>query len=439
VIVRASIGAVVLAFCCVLVAPAQAVAPSVSTSAGVTILRQPDEAATLAGIDTFVLAGLDRQSLAQNGLAALTAQAILETPVSFGPSGGMLPLETAISAAGGSITFDVDPDDVRFYVEGLGSNSDALLTMFSQVLAAPAFDPKTLDAARADLDRQIAQNEQVPFTVGVEMLDRQFFTQANAGLPEFGTATSLAQFVTADVRAFYARNYRRGGAVVSAVGAPAALSSGALERLAGVLRPGSSKAVVAKIPALKASSREMITHRDISAPWMVAQFAAPALTSKDFAPMLVLAALVDKGLADAAGMPTLVSRTLATGSVGSVYNYSQRPANLVIYVDGGSGDASTTFANTLAFVKVIDSVKLTGSFDRFKAIAQGDYIAGASDLSDRALLAGIFAMNGGSTDYLSATLAAIAAVTPADVQRVARKYLGDPTVALIVPRESNSQ
>jgi predicted Zn-dependent peptidase len=84
-------------------------------------------------------------------------------------------------------------------------------------------------------------------------------------------------------------------------------------------------------------------------------------------------------------------------------------------------------------------VKLTGSFDRFKAIAQGDYIAGASDLSDRALLAGIFAMNGGSTDYLSATLAAIAAVTPADVQRVARKYLGDPTVALIVPRESNSQ
>jgi len=438
-IVRALVGTLLLALSAAVAAPAQTVPPSVTTTGGVTIVRQADDAAVLSGVDLFVNAGLDRQTLSQSGLAALTAQTILETPVPTGSSGATLPLEAAVRAAGGSIAVAVDPHDVRFYVEGLGSNSDALLALFSQALTAPTFDAATLNAARAVLDKTIAQQEQIPYRVGVEMLDRQFFTEANAGLPQDGSSTSLAQFVSADVRGFYARNYRRGGAIVSAVGSPVALSSGALEKLATLLPEGTSTPVVAKIPKLGGASRELIAHRDINAPWMIAQVPAPALTSKDFAPMLVLDALIDQGLAEAAQVPEIVSRSLAGQSVGTVYNFAQQPANLVIYVDGGSGDPSSTFASTLAFVKVIDTVKLTGSFDEFKAVAQGDYIAGATALSDRAWLAGVFASNGGSADYLNPTLAAIAAVTPADVQRVAKKYLGDPTVALIVPRETNSQ
>jgi zinc protease len=439
VIARASLGALVLAFAATVVASAQTPSPTLSNSAGVIIVRQPDDAASLTGVDLFVRAGLDRQTLAQNGLAALTAQSILETPVTIGTSGTTLPLETAAAAMGGSVSFDVGGRSVRFYVEGGSGGSGALVAVFAQALGTPAFDATTLHAARLALGRKIAQTEQVPLLVGLEMLDRQFFTDANAGLPQDGTATSLAQFVSADVRGFYVRNYRRGGAVVSAVGAPAILASGILERLAGVLPAGSSSAIVAKVPALRGASREMIAHRDIGAPWMVAQFPAPAFGSKNFGAMLVLAELMNRGLAEAAQVPNVISRTISENAVGSIYNFDQRPANLVIYVDGGLGDASSTFSNTLAFVKVIDMVKLTGSFGEFKALAQGDYIANATRLSDRAMLAGEFAMDGGSADYLNGALAAIAAVTPADVQRVARTYLGNPVIALIVPREAGSQ
>lgn len=427
------------------VAASAQIASAVSTYAGITIVRQPDPASSLFGLDVSIPAGLDRETLAQNGLAALTAQVILETPVAVattpGSTAAMMRFETAVDAAGGSVSFDVDGGDVRFYLEGVAgdANTNVLMAMFAQALFKPSFDAKTVDAARAELDRKIARNETIPYTVGAEMLDRQFFTQANEGLPEYGSASSLAQFVAADARGFYRRNYRAGGVVISAVGAPSFVDRSYAQGFTTGFARGTSTPVVVKVAPLVGASREMIAHRDVGAPWMIAQYTAPELGSKDFAAMLVLSALIDKTLAQAVQVPDVVSHSLADRSVGSVYNFADRPASLMIYVDGGLGDASTNFASALAFVKVIDTVKLTGSFDEFKALAQGNYVADASALADRAYLASLFARDGGSSNYLDGTLASIAAVTPADVQRVARKYLGNPTVALIVPRETTAQ
>jgi len=413
--------------------------PAVSTVSGATVVRQRDAASPLAGVELFVRAGLDRQTLSQNGLAALTAESILQTPVTAAPGDAPRPLQDAVAAMGGSISFGVSPSDVHFYIEGLAEDQDALVGLLSQALAAPALDGATIASARTVLDANIANDDRLPFQVGMDMLDRQFFGNANQGLPQYGTATALAQFVAADVRGFYTRYYRRDGAVISAVGPPTAFASSAIERLAGTLGPGRSTAVAAKVAALQGTSRELIARRDIGAPWMLAQFSAPAVGSKDFAAMLVLAALVDRGLQETAQVPTAVSRGIADGVVGTIYNYDQKPASLVIYVDGGLGDASTTFSNTLAFVKVINTVKLSGSFDEFKALARGNYIAGSDRIADRAWLAGVFAGNGASPNYLNQTLAEIAAVTPADVARVARKYLGKPAIALVVPRASATQ
>ena len=103
-----------LALLCVCGATSQAAANfSVSNVVGWTIVRQNDPAADLIGTQVRILAGLDRQSPAQNGLAALVAEAILQTPVA-----GNTPLRDAIAANGGSIAYDIGPHDVRFYIEG---------------------------------------------------------------------------------------------------------------------------------------------------------------------------------------------------------------------------------------------------------------------------------------------------------------------------------
>lgn len=419
--------------------------PAVENHGGTTIVRQLDPRSSLVGIVLVVHAGLDRQTMKQNGLAALVAQTILRTPVTLPSAKGeaaTMPLEQAVAASGGSVRFTIDPDDVRLYVEALAADAPATVALVRQALAAPDFGPATVRDARSTLTHQLAQSEQhsqYALQVGLDMLNQASSTEANAGLPALGTATSLAQLVPADAAAFYHTYYRRGGAVVSAAGQLDALGPDALSSLADALPDGTTAAVAVRVPSLRGASREIVAHRDVASPWLIAQYPAPSVDSRDFGAMLVLSAFVRRTLAEIAQVPGTVSPSFASRAVGTEYSYDRAPAHLVLYVNGGIGNPSRTFATALSIVNVLAATKLAGSIDQFKAEAAGDFATGATTLETRAWLAAVFARGSASPDFLGRALRAIAATTPDDVQRVARTYLGNPTIALVLPRDESRQ
>ncbi|MBV9332420.1 MAG: insulinase family protein [Candidatus Eremiobacteraeota bacterium] len=431
-------------FACAPLAPPGALAasvpaPSVESAGGTTIIRQHDDAASLIGVALVVRAGLDRETLKQNGLAALVAETIVQTPVTAaGANAAGVSLDEAIAARGGSIHFTVDPTDVRFYVEALAGDAGAVLALFRNALAAPDFSPATIREARAALVRQIAQNQQVALQVGLDMLNAASSAQANVGLPELGTPAALAQFHTNDVRTFYRSYYRRGGVLVSAAGRLDALPGDALTSLTTALPEGTTSAVTVRVPSLSGATREIVTHRDIASPWLIAQYPAPHVDSQDFGPMLVLAAFVRRTLSDIAQVPGVVSPTFASRSVGAVYAYDRTPATLVLYVNGGlNGNPSRAFATALSVVNVLAAAPLQGSIEEFKAEAAGDFANEATTLETRTWLAAVFSRENATPDFINRAVASIAATTPGDLQRVARKYLGNPTIALILPRGQN--
>ncbi len=391
-------------------------APSVVRRNGVTVVAQPDASAALAGTMLFVRAGLDRQTFAQNGLAALTAETVLQTHVAGGAT-----LREAIVAAGGTIGYSVDPQSVHFYIEGLGPDEDGLLHLFTTALRAPDFSPATVARARAAVLAEI--DGRSPLGIGLQMLD---------GAPSGGTSVSLAQLVPDDVRAFYARTYRIGGAIVSAAGALG--PDAAYPTLADALAPGSSQPIVQKLPVVTGTSHQLIARRSIDVPWLVARYRAPDYDSKDFGTMLVLASFVDRTLAQVAQLPTLISRTSADSAIGSIYAFDRPSADLTIYLYGGLGDPSQAFSTALAVFKAMGAAPVGGSLDDYKADARGRFARDISTIQDRAWIGAVFASKGGSGEYLDRTFAAIDAVTPADMRRVAGLYLGDPTVALVLPR-----
>jgi predicted Zn-dependent peptidase len=410
--------------------------PSTDTVAGTTVLQQVDSAASLTGVTLVVRAGLDRQTMKQNGLAALVAETIIKTPVGT-PA---MPLDDAVAARGGSVRFTVDPGDVRFYVEALAADAPAVLGLLRAALAAPDFSPATVRAARAALTQEIASSQQVALQVGLDMLNAASSAQANAGLPELGTPASLADLFPADAAAFYRAYYRRGGVLVSAAGQLGALSTAALSDLAGALPLGTTLPVTVHEAALRGTTREIVAHRDISSPWLIAQYPAPRVDNRDFGPMLVLAAFLRRTISDIAQVPGVVSPTFASRSVGAVYVYDRVPSSLVIYVNGGLiGNPSRTFATALSVVNVLAATTLQGSIEEFKAEAAGDFADSATTLETRTWLAAVFSRESTSPDFINHALAAISATTPADVQRAARTYLGNPTIALVLPRGTNLQ
>jgi predicted Zn-dependent peptidase len=408
-------------------------------AAGVPIVVQRDAASALTGVEYFVRAGLDRQSVSENGLAALTAESLLHMPVTFDRPGGgtaTVPLADAIAASGGSIAYTMDGHDVRFYIEGVAGSEDALLQLFAGVLAKPSFSPDVVRDARNALQRKLDENQQIALQVALEMLDRSFYP-GSSGMPPYGDAASLAQLTSHDAASFFARYYRRGGSVVSAVGAVDQLSSGTLDRLASAVSAGSTAPSRNYGQKLRGSSQQLVAHRDVNAPWLVAQYPAPPLGSRDFGAMLVLVAFIDRTLADVAEVPSVISRSLEDQATGTIYRYDAQPANLIVYLDGGLGDPTKTFATTLTVINLLGATRLQGSIEDFKATARGDFAFDSTSLENRAWIAGVFAMQGAPPQYMSRTLDAIARVSPTDLQRVARKYLGNPTIALILPRDTS--
>jgi predicted Zn-dependent peptidase len=405
--------------------------PAVTQNAGTTVITQDDPAAPLVNVTLVVPAGLDRQTMAQNGLAALTAYTVLETPVDG------TPLIDAVRARGGSITVTMDPTDVRYAIEALAADAPAVVDMARRALAAPSFTPKTVSAARSLLGTKIAESQQVALQVGLDMLSGSVAPSANVGMPALGVPSALAQFGPQDVRTFYGQFYRRTGSYISIAGRSDALEPAMLQSLAQTLPAGATSAVNVNIPRLQGTSHQLVAHRDVPAPWLIAQYPAPSIGSKDYATMLVLAAFMQRTLSDISEVPGVVSPTYASRAVGALYQYDTAVPNLTVYVNGSVGDANRAFSTALSIASILAATRLEGSIDTFKSLAAGQFLSDSSTLASRAWLAVVFVSHGQSPNYQQQTLQAIQNTTAADLQRVARQYLGSPTIALVLPREKS--
>lgn len=416
--------ALALALCSsALAAPAKTTAVDVGSA---RLYAQNDEGAMLAGLQLFVRAGLDRQTPAQNGLAALSAEALLRAPAAGGT------VRDAIAARGGSISYSVGPQYVRFYLEAPPEAMSALAPLAARAFTMPDTSNATIAAARAALGAKIAEEERNPVSVGLAML-RQSYYDGGAGLPTLGTTTSIAMLAGSDVRAFVAAHYRRGNAVITVVGRVTDGVTAAAAALANALPDGAEAPSTTKAKAFPAVPKRIITHRDVGVPYLVLGFAAPPVGSTDFGAMLVLRSL----LADVFDRPSATTLPAYARAVGVVYNYDTKPASIALYVNGSQLDPTAGLTGIEAVLRGIANKPLVPALlKRYKTSAHGEWLTESVSLADRAWLIGNFVEHGAGPDDGQTVLAAIDGVTSADVRRVAKTYLQRFTVALIIPRDT---
>jgi len=397
---------------------------------------RPGGAVPLAGIALFVRAGLDRETAAQNGLAALVAESVLQTPATAPAtsSDAAVPLTDAVTAAGGSIGYAVGPQSVRFYLEGTPEAIAAAAPLVARALAAPSFDQATLTAARAALADRISDEESDPRLVGRAML-RSAYYRDGAGLPPLGSTTSLASFDPSAAKAFYEKWYRRGDAVVATVGRTGDATAAATRALVAALPPGTTPATALATRPPGTQLKRIVTHRDVPAPYIVLGFAAPSLGDRDFAAALVMRALLN----------SVFDRTSATTvpplfrSAGALYGYDASPAQLVLWINGARIDPETALGALSGVVKAASGKPLGAAvLSRYKETARGEWTLETVSLDERAFAIGNAVTHGLDADASDAVTAAIAQVTAADVQRVAKKYFQKFDIALIIPRTSDS-
>jgi zinc protease len=387
-----------------------------------------DPGLALCGISLFVRAGLDRQTSDQNGLAALVAQSILRTPVNA------VALTDAVTARGGSLEYSVSPQYVRFYLEAPAGLLPALATLVAGVLSAPSFDPLTLNAARTALATRIAADDRDPRRVGLQMLRAAHYI-GGAGMPSLGTTSSLAAFGPADAQAFFHQWYVRGDAFLTVVGQTGEASDAASRALDAAVPAGAPiPSAVIGTHEFAAQPKRLVTRRDVYAPFVVLGFAAPSLGDPDFAAALVMRTMLTEVLEpNAASTPPLLLRP-----GGAIYGYDTAPAFMSVWLNGGRIDPTEGLTSLDAVLKRAAAQPLTDTIvSRFKARARGEWALENLSLEERTWELGNAVAQGLDADVAARVDEAIGRVTPADLQRVAKRYFQRFDVALVLPREGS--
>jgi predicted Zn-dependent peptidase len=400
---------------------AAAPAPVAPTALSPNIQAIPS--AQIAVLQVVVGAGTARETQAQNGLAALSAETILHTKIDG------IPLVDRVSSMGGSIAYAVEPNLVRFTVEALPAALPSIVHDLMTAFAMPDVSPATIASARTILGRHIDQAEADPVNVGLDMLTRSYYEGA-AALPSFGTQASVAALVPADVARFIAAHYVRGNTFIAAVGNINSSSTQAAQTALKLLPPGSDPAApIASIPP-SAPGKSIVAERDIGVPIVLLGFAAPAIGDPNFAPMLVLSAMLqDLGQRNATAL-----LSGAGPSFSIVYRYNVNPALLAVVINGGLVNPSTgTGAVSDAMKRAATQPLDTVSLDRFRAQARGQWRLGTDTLANRGWLLGT-ATATGTNASADTVAAAIDGVTASDVQRVATTFLQHYTEAVVLPR-----
>jgi predicted Zn-dependent peptidase len=400
-------------------------APPHAVDLGATkFYTQSDAGAQLIGIDLVVSAGTARQTPAQNGLAALTAQTLLFTKIDG------TRLTDRIAADGGSVDYAVDPGVVRFSFEVLPSALPGVSADIARALTSLDTSADTVNAARTTLTARIDDDERNPVTVGVEMLRNSYY-RGTAGAPSFGTSASLAQLGPADVAAFFAAHYLQGDAFATATGAVDDASNAAVNAVIGALPAGSEAPPVLAAQAFGPEPKRLVTSREIGVPFAFVGFAAPAMNDPDFGAMLVLRSL----LTDVAAGQTTETPAAFERGINVVYTYDVKPSSFIVAINGSQVDPSSGLTVLQAILKSAVTKPLGADvLKRYKETAHGDWALEAVTLNDRAWQIGA-AVNEGADPALAQSVdAEIDRVTPADVERLAKVYLQHYTVALVLPR-----
>ena len=411
------------------------------TSKGIVIVSQSTGGQLIAA-DIVVPAGLAQQSPGNAGVAGVTAALVLRTKVDGGAS-----LADAAARVGATVSYTLDQNDTRFYLEAQPGQFGTLLHGLVDALSAPA--TTELSTVRAAAIAAAQADAASPAVAALGMLRQIAYDGTGYAYPDSGRQLSLNKLSAADVAAF-ASSYRQGqGTIVALEGAVdesvvakvrtefANFASASSASNSSPLQPPSTRGAGSHGSPIQnsvARGNEVVTHRAVSAPWVAVGYPAPNMYGADFPAMLVIEALLGRG-GDVHSFALGSDSSLPDEFVGAYYQYEAQPGMLAIFLNGSDANVDASVRDLQSAVNRLRGAVLPDAIvDHGRRLAIGQYFTGVSTLGDAAWMLGRSAASTDGPNFENLLPLRIAQVSSADVRRVAQRYLTGESIGIVLPQ-----
>jgi zinc protease len=340
----------------------------------------------------------------------------------------------AVALLGGKLSASGDVDYSEVKTDGLARFWRELLGLTAELALSPALKPEEVDNERDWLISRVQKRRDSPNNRAFDELYTALYGAHPYALPILGTTESLKRIDHAAIVAWYRRFYRPERmklAVSGQVKAPEVIAE--VRKLFGTLAVGGAATEAAIAPPTATGRRVVIEQPAQQAQILVAGL-APKLSDRDHAAVKVLANVLGGGMAGRLFAELRDKQALAY-TASAYYDPVREPGALILYLGTAPESAARAEAALRKEIERIRSEPVgADELGRAKGYLLGNYTMDRRTNGRLAWYLAFYETEGVGQKFPDQYRAAIEAVTAADILRVARTYLANPTSVVLGPK-----
>jgi predicted Zn-dependent peptidase len=412
--------------------PAGAESPAVSRIRlpnGLTVLVRENPTAPVVGVSLMVRMGTRWETIDNAGISNLVQLMVVRgTPTRNGSQ-----IVEAADSMGGSIDATGDVDYSEIAATALSRHWVEILDLVADVALRPTMPEGVVVPVRDFLLRQIRNRGDKPYDVAIDTLTARIFGRNPYAWDPIGLKASLEVLDREALLAHYKRHYVPGGMVLAVSGrVKTAEVAAQAQRLFGQMPAGTAPVAAPPAPPAPAPWRETRVVPGAQAQILMGAL-APALTDPDYPALKVLGTVLGGGMAGRFFSELRDKESLAYTTAA---RYPARVDNSYFLAQLGTAPENVARAEA-ALRGQLERVQRERVSDEELRVAKA-YLLGnlAMDRRTNARQAWYLAAyeeSGVGYEFLDRYVAAVRAVTAADVQRVAQRYLATLRTVVVQP------
>jgi len=342
-------------------------------------------------------------------------------------------LAEAAEEIGGSLDASGEVESAEIRGEALARQWEGLLGLIAEVALEPSFPGEEIERERRLILSQIKTRAETPFTLSLDALLRELYGSHPSAWPGLGLPSAVGRFARGELVAHYRAVFQAERVVLAVSGQVShARVVRTSERLFAKLPRSGAGEVGAAAPATPVGARRVL-ERPAQQAQVLVGYLGPGLSDPAYPAVRVLGAVLGGGMAGRLFVELREKRGLAY-ALGVLIPFRTGPSFFVTHLGTAPENSAAAEAGLLAELERIRQAPVgREELARAKAYLLGNFALDRRTNARQAWYLAFFEVIGAGWDFPERYAQALDAVTAADVEAAAQRFLVRPTIVVLQP------
>ena len=396
---------------------------------GMTVIVRENPAAPVVTASLQVRAGSRFETPEMAGITNF----LLRTMIRGTSRRSATELAEAAEEIGGSLDASGEVESAEIRGEALARHWEGLLGLIAEVALEPSFPSEEIERERRLILSQIKTRAETPFTLSLDALLRELYGSHPYAWPGLGLPSAVGRFARGELVAHYRAVFQAERVVLAVSGQVShARVVRTSERLFAKLPRSGAGEVGAAAPATPVGARRVL-ERPAQQAQVLVGYLGPGLSDPAYPAVRVLGAVLGGGMAGRLFVELREKRGLAY-ALGVLIPFRTGPSFFVTHLGTAPENSAAAEAGLLAELERIRQAPVgREELARAKAYLLGNFALDRRTNARQAWYLAFFEVIGAGWDFPERYAQALDAVTAADVEAAAQRFLVRPTIVVLQP------